>query len=143
VFLSHSHQDRELVQGFIGFLSTFGIEVYVDWLDSTLPRVTDQATAAAVRNQIRVNDIFVMLATRSALTSRWVPWETGVADQIKGVERIFVVPVTDSSGGFTGNEYLQLYQRIEVADAQQIGVFAPGQNNGFLAEEVLRGYASR
>jgi hypothetical protein len=37
IFLSHSHKDETLVKGFISYLATLGIKIYVDWQDSDMP----------------------------------------------------------------------------------------------------------
>jgi hypothetical protein len=49
-----------------------------------------------------------------------------------------VIPVNDSTGNFVGTEYLQLYRRMTSDDGGQIGIFAPGTNQGILVEEHLR-----
>jgi hypothetical protein len=47
------------------------------------------------------------------MASRWCPWELGYSDGIKGKDWIIVIPTTDSSGISYGNEYMQLYRRID------------------------------
>ena len=42
VFLSHSHQDKDLVQPAIIFLKSQGIQVYVDWMDGEFPDDQEQ-----------------------------------------------------------------------------------------------------
>jgi hypothetical protein len=113
IFLSHSHQDEVLVKGFITYLGILGIKIYVDWQDSDMPKATNRETAEKIKKQIVRNDFFLVLATKNALNSRWVPWEIGVADQIKtNHDKIGIIPVVDETGVFKGNEYLQLYKRI-------------------------------
>jgi len=113
IFLSHSHEDEELINGFINYLAALGIKIYVDWQDSDMPRATNRQTAEKIKGQIAKDDFFLVLATKNALNSRWVPWEIGVADQIKGpYGKIGIIPVVDETGQFKGNEYLQLYKRI-------------------------------
>jgi len=131
VFLSHSHKDKELVEGFINYLAVWGrIKVYVDWQDSDMPSATNHETARKIKKKIGELDYFVILATENALKSKWVPWEIGIADAIKP-DKIAVFPVADASGKFSGNEYLQLYPRLEVGTLQSGGnilaVFQPNQ----------------
>lgn len=114
IFLSHSHEDRELAEGLVNLLAGVGIKLYVDWQDSSLPRVTNRRTAEEIKKKIQDLDFFLILATNRALKSRWVPWETGVADQCKTPARMAIIPVVDNSGIFEKNEYLQLYNRLEI-----------------------------
>lgn len=127
IFLSHSHRDKDLVEGLINYFATLGIAVYVDWQDSDMPQVTNRETAARIKEKIKELDLFVMLATRNAVASRWVPWELGVADQLKGYERIAIVPVEDPAGQFHGNEYCQLYRRLEKDSFDRLYVYDPGK----------------
>ena len=139
VFLSHSHQDATLVRGLINYLASESVSIYVDWNDSSMPRVTGRDTANRIKVKIRESKLFVVLATVNALSSRWVPWETGVADQVKSTDAMLVVPVADPSGQFQGNEYLQLYRRLVVADDGRIAIFEPGSTSGgVLTESFLR-----
>ena len=116
IFLSHSHHDRPLVEGLIRFFATQGVTIYVDWNDGTMPRVTNRETATRLKKRIETSALFMVLATQNAVDSKWVPWEVGVADQMKGEERITVIPVLDSSGRYPGAEYLQLYRRFAQSD---------------------------
>lgn len=132
VFLSHSHKDKELVDGFINFLAHRGrIKIYVDWQDSDMPSSTNHETAIKIKRKIRELDYFLVLATENALKSKWVPWELGIADAIKA-DKIAIVPVADSTGKFAGNEYLQLYPRLEPVTLpsgdEVAAVFHPNQN---------------
>jgi len=114
VFLSHSHHDRSIVEGLIAMLDQIGIKIYVDWNDKDMPRVTNRETADKIKEQIKKNAIFMILATSRALSSKWVPWEVGIGDQVKGEAQILLIPVADPSGNFQGNEYLQLYSHLIV-----------------------------
>ena len=116
IFLSHSHLDRTLVRGIVRYFETLGIAIYVDWNDSDMPEVTSRATATKVKQRIKACSLFMVLATRNALNSKWVPWEVGIADQIKGESNVSVIAVLDPSGRFEGAEYMQLYQLIAFPD---------------------------
>lgn len=142
VFLSHSHKDRSLVDGFINYLASWGkIKVYVDWQDSDMPSTTNRETASRIKKKIEELDYFLVLATENALKSKWVPWEIGIADSIK-LDKIAIVPVSDASGKFNGNEYLQLYPSIQPAILQSgektMAVFQPNQSsNGVIIRSWL------
>lgn len=130
IFLSHSHQDRELVEGLINWFAMYGIRLYVDWQDSSMPRITSGTTAEGIKNKIRELDYFLVLATRNCLESRWTPWEIGFADGIKPLERIAIIPVRDPTGDFCGSEYLQIYRRIIIAKRGELAVFEPNRIYG-------------
>ena len=116
IFLSHSHHDRLLVEGLIRFFATQGVTIYVDWNDGSMPRITNRETAAKLKKRMESCALFMVLATQNAIESKWVSWEVGVADQMKGEERVTVIPVADPSGRYPGAEYLQLYRRFAQSD---------------------------
>ena len=128
IFLSHSHKDKELAQGCVNLLAGLGIELYVDWQDSEMPRITDRTTAEKIKNRILELDYFLVLATENALHSRWVPWEIGIADKGKSLDKIAIIPVADRHGNFEGNEYLQIYNHLQVDQLNNILVYEIGKN---------------
>lgn len=113
IFLSHSHLDRDLVEGLICLLGSLGITIYVDWNDKNMPRITNRETAEKIKQKIRENALFAIFATPNALALKWAPWETGIGGQVKGQDAILLIPVADPSGRFPGSEYLQIYNRLE------------------------------
>ena len=112
-FLCHSHSDAQYVKGFIQLLKEENIDVYVDWQDSSMPQITNRDTASKIQQKIKESDYFFFLATPNSVKSRWCPWEIGYADGVKRYESIFIIPTQDRSGNFYGNEYLDLYQKID------------------------------
>jgi len=113
IFISHSNKDKSIVEGLINYLASFGIKLYVDWNDTGMPRITDRTTAERIKTKISENTFFLILATENAMLSRWVPWEIGVADQMKTIGNIAIIPVVHNNDTeFKGNEYLRLYKRI-------------------------------
>lgn len=116
-FLCHSHKDRDLALGLQQWLKEQGMELYIDWLDPYMPDTPDAATADRIRTAIKVADVFLFLATNDSMASRWCPWELGFADGVKHNEQIAVISTSDTSGNYYGNEYLQLYRRIDQATA--------------------------
>lgn len=144
IFLSHSHKDRAMVEGLIAQFAALGITIYVDWNDSTMPRITSRDTAAQIKRRMSQCDLFVVLATQNAIESKWVPWETGVADQLKGEARVSVVPVADPSGRFAGAEYLALYRKLAFDSSNKWSFFEPETNRdlGYLTT-YFNTFASR
>lgn len=143
VFLSHSHKDMELVTGLLNAITgTTGISLFVDWQSSSMPKVTGKDTASQIKKSIAELDLFIVLATQNAMSSRWVPWELGIADTLKGYDRIAIVPMVDPFGNFSGNEYCQLYRRLDVGVLSEptreiLAVFEPNQQSGIFAESWL------
>jgi len=114
-FLSHSHADATLALGLQEMLKNQGWDVYIDWQDQTMPEKPETETAFNIKAAIVRADWFLFLATQNSMASRWCPWEIGFADGRKPHERIVIVPTQDSYGHFYGNEYLNLYNKIDVA----------------------------
>lgn len=113
-FLSHSHKDSQLALGLQEMLKSQGWDVYIDWQDQRMPDKPDAETARNIKGAIVRTDWFLFLGTQHSMASRWCPWEIGFADGKKAHERIAIVPTQDSYGHFYGNEYLNLYNKIDV-----------------------------
>lgn len=99
------------------WLKEQGMDLYIDWLDPCMPEIPNVATADRIRTAIQGTDVFLFLATNESMASRWCPWELGFADGVKRNEQIAVIATRDASGNYYGNEYLQLYRRIDQATA--------------------------
>jgi len=128
-FLCHSHLDRELALGLQAVLRQHGLDLYIDWQDSTMPASPTGETADKLRQRIVNCEWFLFLATANSMSSRWCPWELGYADGKKPNEKIAVVPTRDGQTTH-GNEYLQLYRRIEPDVYGGFGIFNPNATSG-------------
>jgi hypothetical protein len=129
-FLCHSHDDENMVRGLLNLFQEDGWRVYVDWQDPAMGEKPTRETAEKIKLTIRVMDYFLFLATPNSVASRWCPWEIGYADSEKAVDRILIIPTTDRSGTWYGNEYLQLYRKIDEAEGGKLGVWNPGESKG-------------
>lgn len=129
-FLCHSHIDAQYVKGFIQLLKDENIDVYVDWQDSSMPESTNRETAVKIQEKIQEADYFFFLATPNSVKSRWCPWEIGYADGVKRYESIFIIPTVDRYGSYYGNEYLQLYQKIDRSTSGILCFWKPHEQNG-------------
>ena len=109
IFLSHSHTDKEWVEKIVVFFRKLGIRVYVDWMDSAMPPVTSSETAIKIREKIKANKKFILLATDTAIASKWCNWELGFGDAHKYINNIAIFPLSESSGAWTGTEYFRIY----------------------------------
>ncbi len=134
-FLCHSHHDRELALGLQVYLREQGLDLYIDWQDSTMPLQPNAETAAKLRQRILDCDWFLFLVTSNSTASRWCPWELGYADGKKAYERIAIVPTRDGQTTY-GNEYLGLYRRIEVDTYGGLGIFNPNTNQGYKVSSI-------
>lgn len=114
VFLSHSHKDQNLIKEAVSFFKGINISVYVDWMDDGMPEKTSGETAMKIKSKIITNQKFILLATNDAIISKWCNWELGIGDTFKfSDDNIAILPLCESSGSWYGNEYLQIYPRIE------------------------------
>lgn len=111
IFLSHSHSDKVLLESFISILNRIPVTVYLDWMDDELTFPPSGITAERIKEKIKENRKFILLATVRAISSKWCNWELGLGDAAKYDEHIALFPVADSSG-WDGNEYLQIYPYI-------------------------------
>jgi hypothetical protein len=129
IFLSHSHTEKDVIEQAKIFFENLGISIYVDWADKTMPESTNGVTAEKIKSQIiSGNDKFILLATNNAVSSKWCNWEVGIADPFKlPNKKIALLPLADNSGTWNGNEYLQIYPRIErgTSDLNEYYVWYP------------------
>jgi hypothetical protein len=113
IFLSHKHDEAEVLNGAISFLKEEGVDVYVDWLDEGMPKYTSGITAKRIKEKIKENDKFIFLATEGAINSKWCNWELGLGDAAKYIKNIALLPTEKDNLSFSGSEYLQIYPYIE------------------------------
>lgn len=139
VFLSHSHDEAELIEPFLLMLNEEGVLVYVDWKDPTMPPMTTPETAVRLKDRIKLCRKFMILATNKALDSKWVPWELGIADAQNGIGNVAVIPVEDRGSTWKGSEYIGIYGRVEPASNGKLAVFEPGKQQGtYLSDWLVR-----
>jgi len=129
-FLSHSHKDAQLALGLQELLNNQGWDVYIDWQDPTMPDKPDDETAFNIKVAIVRAEWFLFLATQHSMASRWCPWEIGFADAKKAYDRIAIVPTQDNQGHFYGNEYLNLYNKIDISSGIPGLAFFDTRGNG-------------
>ena len=128
IFLSHKHDEHTILQDVIAFLKDEGVDVYVDWMDSSMPAYTNAETAHKLKQKIKVADKFILLATENAINSKWCNWELGLGDAEKYINNIALFPINRSNQSFYGAEYLRIYPRIEYQDGTKkyvSGTFIP------------------
>jgi len=89
----------------------------VDWLDDGMPKTTSGITAVRIKEKIKENDKFILLATEAAISSKWCNWELGLGDAAKYINNIAILPIKKDYTDFSGNEYLQIYPYIVNLDS--------------------------
>lgn len=134
-FLCHSHRDEKLAEGLQALLAEQGVFLYIDWKDASMPPEPNRETAARIQQRIKTCDWFLFLATANSMASRWCPWELGYADGQKPLDRIAVVPTFDAMTTH-GNEYIQLYRRIDTTNIGQLLWVPPGSFQGQFVRNV-------
>jgi len=115
IFLSHSHSDADVIEPAVLLLKSISVDVYVDWKDSSMPKVTDAVTAKKLKEYIKGHDRFVLLASPAAIGSNWVNWELGYGDAQKYIADIAIFPTGDNDGQWKDAEYLRIYPRFDRA----------------------------
>ena len=118
VFLSHSFMDQDLVLGAKQLLEEKGLSVYVDWIDDPLLDRTavTRATAEKIRGRMRQCRTLLYLHSANATKSKWCPWELGYFDAFTHPSRrVFIFPVTAADRSYTSQEYLNLYDTVDMA----------------------------
>lgn len=126
IFLSHKHDEHTILQDAIAFLKSEGVDVYVDWMDPSMPAYTNAETAHRLKSKIKVSDKFILLATPAAINSKWCNWELGLGDAEKYIRNIALFPVNKTSETFKGSEYLAIYPYIDFEDGSNY--YSDGRN---------------
>lgn len=114
IFLSHSYLDKERIASLKIILESYGFSVYVDWIsDSDLNRDSvNKQTAARIRNRMKNCKSLLYAMSNNSTSSKWMPWELGYFDGIKG--KIALVPITETDNEYLrGSEYLELYPIVK------------------------------
>jgi hypothetical protein len=111
IFLSHSSLDANVIVGLKSALEDNNFSLYIYWIeaDPESYKVTPE-TAERIRTRMRSCKGLLYGTSQNAENSKWMPWELGYFDGIRG--KVAVCPITDSSS-FQGREYLGLYPIME------------------------------
>jgi hypothetical protein len=114
IFLSHSYEDKVLINNVRESLVSLGYSVYVDWIeDGELDRekVTKE-TVNLLRTRMKTCKCLFYATSANATKSKWMPWELGYFDGYKN--RVAVLPIVDTpESSFAGQEYLSVYPYVD------------------------------
>ncbi len=123
VFISHKHDDLEDLKGILGFLQqTYGVKVYIDSQDPTMPKITSAETAHNIKKRIDQCNKFILLATNGAIESKWCNWELGYGDARKFKKHIALFPFKPKgalNSEYKGSEYMNIYPYISYFDGTE------------------------
>lgn len=123
VFISHKHDDLADLKGLLGFLEQeYGVKVYIDSRDPSMPPITSAETALNIRERIKGCDKFILLATNGAIESKWCNWELGYGDAQKFKKHIALFqmkPHNTSDNTYKGSEYMSIYPYITYFDGTE------------------------
>ena len=92
-----------------------GYSVYLDWIqDSQLDRTkVDKATADLLRRRMKQCRSLFFGTSDISPSSKWMPWECGYFDGVKGKVAICPIVMQGTQNEYTGQEYLGLYPYIQ------------------------------
>ncbi len=116
VFISHKHSELEELKSIIGFLeSHYNVNCYIDSRDPLLPKTTSGETAKRIKDRITACNKLILLATESAIESKWCNWELGFGDASKNTKNVAIFPIKEKGtldSFYAGKEYLEIYPHI-------------------------------
>ncbi|MBR3975471.1 MAG: toll/interleukin-1 receptor domain-containing protein [Clostridia bacterium] len=123
VFISHKHDDLEDLKGILGFLQQrYGVKVYIDSQDPSMPPTTSAETALNIKERIKQCNKFILLATNGAIESKWCNWELGYGDAQKFKKNIALFPMKPKGAydsAYKGSEYMSIYPYIAYFDGTE------------------------
>lgn len=118
IFLSYRRKDNNYVKPIVEILKSLGANVYIDYLDDTLPEKPDTETASILRSRIQKSDKFILMATPNSSESKWIPWELGLGDGFIHFENVAILPITNNSSSWSEQEFYSIYGYIEKANSK-------------------------
>lgn len=130
VFLSHSSKDLDLLPGVVLFLEIYGAKVYVDERDHRMPKPPSSQTARLLKRMIATSSKFIVLISEKSSSSKWVPWELGLADGLCRLNNIALLPTSETGleEMWAQQEYLGLYSKIKINEHGNYIVHDPEKN---------------
>ncbi|HEY1914700.1 MAG TPA: hypothetical protein VGH27_03905 [Streptosporangiaceae bacterium] len=132
IFLSHSYEDARVIEGVKTLIETTErLAVYVDWIqDAQMDRSqVTESTAQLLRQRMGHCKFLLYVSSEASPNSKWMPWELGYFDGLKG-GKVGILPLVRSEGErFHGQEYLRLYPSYELSGFTRTGQYL-GQRFG-------------
>lgn len=121
IFLSHSSGDYQVLVGLVLTLQELGYSVYTDWNDKALnPNYVTPQTAAILKERMAKCRCLIYAFSENATHSKWMPWELGYFDGLKG--KVAVLPITQGiKSSIAGSEFVGLYPQIQSGLSSLLG----------------------
>lgn len=143
IFLSYRRKDKEFVAPVVEFLKKRGVNVYIDYLDESLPEAPSPETAGILRERISKSDKFILFATPNSKDSKWIPWELGLGDGFLKYQNVAILPVTNYSDNWNEQEYYGIYGYIRKANSRDNSktdwaIFFPNGEAHWLNEWMIK-----
>lgn len=117
VFISHSHRDEARARTLAAKLEKWEVSVYVDFQDNALSQLPNLDLADRLVTKLRQCRLLIFAFSEDAVTSRWMPWELGLAHGVIG--RAVLWPFTKRAlRAKATQEYLHLYEALDPVTAR-------------------------
>ena len=113
---SPSLEPENFLLGIKLILEDHELSVYVDRYNDPQLSTTavDQETAQIIKKRMRQSNTLLYVHSQYSKKSRWMPWELGFFDGLKG--KVGVIPIVgENSSSFKNEEFLNLYPYIDTA----------------------------
>ena len=120
----------------------YGVKVYIDSQDPTMPSETSGETAKQIKERIEKCNKFILLATNGAIESKWCNWELGFGDAKKYKRNIALFPIKakgESDYLYKGNEYMEIYPYITYYSGNERYVSGELIKQGYYVREEHEG----
>ncbi len=116
LFICFHPDEKEELDSAINFLKNFGVLIYADWLDDSMDKDKSDATSQRLQEQIKENKKFIFLGTEAAIASKWCNWILRLANTLKPIEDIAILPVREDFTDYSGEELIKKYAYIHEND---------------------------
>ena len=130
LFISHSYRDKDHIIALRHFFKRAGFSVYIDWIDDpTLDRTNvTSATAELIKKRLEQCRGLAYIDSYNIPTSKWCPWELGIADGLLG--KVCILPITQyDTFEYREREYLGLYPYLEMGRDNRQLCISPQSNS--------------
>lgn len=123
IFLCHSYLDADVILGLKTRIESLGYSVYVDWFeDAQFQRYyVTKETALFLKDRMANCDSLFFATSANSTYSKWMPWECGYFDGLRGLVAICPVSNRTDQYSYNGQEYLGIYPYIEQAKVRNTG----------------------
>lgn len=114
IFLSYNYNDLDIAKQFFELLSIeYNLSVYADFIDDSINRnIVDRNTAEVLIKRMKQCKKLVYIHSKFSTTSKWCPWEVGLASGLNNFECAILPLVEEDDSEFTRQEYLLIYPTV-------------------------------